>query len=356
MSEKRTVLVTGAGGFIGGRVVEVLHTLGTGDVRAGIRRWASGARIGRLPVEIVQCDIRDDAQVRAALDGVTHVVHCAVGDRTTTVEGTRTLLTAAADLGVERVVHLSTVDVYGTPEGEVDETRPLTMTGKAYGDSKIEAEEVCRQAAGDGLHVTILRPSLVHGPFSAVWTIGYAQRLKKRPWLIHESDAQGTCNLVYVDDLVGAVLAAFEADSPSGEAFNVNGPDRPTWHQYFQALNDAMGLPPLVTATPTGARMKAGVVQPLRRSAKFLITHFEAPIKGIAKRSRVARAAMKRAEEVIRTTPAPAEMPVYGRRTSYATSKAEEMLGYRARFPMADAMALTGAWLEHHEFAKNGSG
>ena len=355
MPERRRILVTGAGGFIGGRVVEVMHTLGTGDVRASIRRWSSGARIGRFPVEIVQCDVRDADQLDAALRDVTHVVHCAVGDRSSTVDGTRVLLEKALEMGVQRVVHLSTVDVYGTPEGKVGEDSPTVVTGRAYGDTKIEAEAVCRELAGRGLHVTILRPTLVHGPFSATWTIGYAERLKNRPWLIGEADAQGTCNLVYVDDLVGAVLAAFDANVPSGEAFNINGPERPTWYEYFTALNDAMGLPPLVAASPGQAKLKTGLVQPLRKSAKFLISHFEAPIKAVAKRSHVARSAMKTTEQLIRMTPAPAEFSVYSRRTSYLTGKAEEMLGYEPRFPMDDALELTGAWLRHHRFVGDGA-
>jgi nucleoside-diphosphate-sugar epimerase len=250
MSEQRTILVTGAGGFIGGRMVEAMHLLEAGTVRAALRRWATGARIGRLPIEMVKCDIRDPSQVREAMRGVTHVVHCAVGEHSSTVDGTRVLLEGAAEAGVQRVVHLSTVDVYGDADDTVDETHPLTVTGRAYGDSKIEAERVCQELASEGLPVTILRPTLVHGPFSATWTISYAQRLQRRPWLVPESDAQGVCNLVYVDDLVGAVLAAFDADAPPGEAFNINGPERPTWHEYFAGLNDAMGLPTLVTSTP----------------------------------------------------------------------------------------------------------
>src|SRR5829696_7481935 len=115
---ERTILVTGAGGFIGARAVEVLHEARIGQVKAGLRRWSSGARVGRLPVELVQCDIRDAEQVRQALRGVTDVVHCAVSgtDRDTIVEGTRVLLQGALDAGVRKVVHLSTIDVYGTPQ------------------------------------------------------------------------------------------------------------------------------------------------------------------------------------------------------------------------------------------------
>jgi 2-alkyl-3-oxoalkanoate reductase len=350
MSSQRTVLVTGAGGFMGGRIVEVMHQLGADRVRAGLRRWGSGARVGRLPVELVQVDIRDDDQLRRALDGVTHVVNCAVGEPSTTIDGTRKLLTAAHASGVTRVVHISTVDVYGRPEGEVDESRPLTITGRPYGDSKIEAERACQELAARGLPVTILRPTLVHGPFSATWTVAFAQRLLKRPWLIPEADSQGTCNLVYVDDLVSAVLAALSAETAPGDAFNVNGPERPTWHEYFTQLNDALGLPPLVETSPSGARLRSIAVQPLRKSAKFLYTRFQPQIMGVAQRSLLARNAMVRAERLVRTTPAPSEFAVYQRQTSFSTARAEEMLGYRPRFPMARALPLTAAWLRHHGY------
>lgn len=347
MSDGRRILVTGAGGFIGGRIVEVLHTLGLAEVRAGVRRWSSGARIGRFPVTIIRCDIRDRAEMRDALQGITHVVHCAVGDRSTTVEGTRVLLEEALASGVQRVVHMSTVDVYGTPSGPVDEKTPLLRTGSEYGNSKIEAEELCLELAGRGLPVTILRPSLVHGPFSTVWTVGYAQRLQSRPWLIPAADASGTCNLVYIDDVVSAVLAALDADTPAGEAFNVNGAERPTWNEYFHALNDAMGLPPLTTRDRVRARFGALAMQPVRTSAKIAMKRFEKPIKAVYQKSEMARVLMKRAEHMIRTTPAPQEFTVYSRSASYDTTKAERMLGYAPRFPLSRALPLTAAWLRH---------
>ena len=356
MSEARTVLVTGAGGFIGGRIVEVMPALDSGSIRAGLRRWSSGARIGRFPIDMVQCDVRDAGQVEAALRGVTHVVHCAVGDHESTVTGTRVLLDEAAKADVRRVVHLSTIAVYGSVEGDVDETHPTTPTGSQYGDSKIEAERVCQEYAARGLPVTILRPTLVHGPFSATWTIAYAQRLQQRPWLIPEATAQGTCNLVYVDDLVGAVLAALDTDTAPGEAFNVNGPERVNWNEYFHALNGAMGLPPLVTASRGHARVKARLVMPFRQSAKFLLKHFESQVMAAYQRSQIARSVMKRAERLIRNTPVPAEFTEYGKRTWYTTEKAQRVLGYRPRFPLSVALPLTAGWLRHHGFVEDARG
>ena len=130
----------------------------------------------------------------------------------------------------------------------------------------------------------------------------------------------------------------------------MNGPERPTWHEYFTQLNDALGLPPLVEASPSGARVRSAAVQPLRKSAKFLISHFQPQIMRVAQRSLLARNAMLRAESLVRTTPSPAEFAVYQRQTSFSTSKAQETLGYRPCFPMATALPLTAAWLRHHGY------
>jgi nucleoside-diphosphate-sugar epimerase len=348
MTAHRKIFVTGASGFIGGRIVEVLHMAGTATVFAGVRRWAAAARVGRLPVELVQCDITKSEDVVRALQGVTHLVHCAVGDYHVTVDGTRTLLAGAMAAGVERVIHISTADVYGLPDGLVEESHPLRHTGRPYGDSKIDAENVCQEFARRGLPVTILRPTLVHGPFSNSWTVEFAQRLQAPPWLTAEADAQGICNLLYVDDLVSAVKRSLDATVPPGEAFNVNGPERHTWSEYFHALNDAMGLPPLVAERVTRSRLTALAVQPVRRSAKILLKHFQPHIMAAYQRYDWAKVVMKRAEGIIRNTPSPAEFSMYGRRASYSTRKAEQMLGWRPQVSMAEGVRFAAAWLRHH--------
>lgn len=342
------VLITGAGGFIGGRVAEALHCLGLATVRAGVRRWASAARVGRLPVHIVQCNVVDPVQIRAAVQDVSAVVHCAFGPRNVTVDGTRNMLEAALAGGVERFVHLSTVDVYGNTSGEIDEGHPHQYTGNQYGDSKIDAEKLCWEFIEKGLPVCILRPTIVYGPFSKSWTIEFAQRLQAGPWLLPEQYCQGICNLLYIDDLVSAILLALQKKEAIGEVFNINGPERIKWSDYFRALNTAMGLPELTPKSTAVSRSGALLMAPVRSSARFLLKHFQEQIMAIYQRHDFLKATLRRVENMIRKTPTNAEFKLYSKGAVYDTAKASKHLGYEPIFTMDEGIRLTVAWLEHH--------
>jgi nucleoside-diphosphate-sugar epimerase len=344
------ILVTGAGGFIGGRIVEVLHELNPGSVRAGVRRWSSAARIGRLPVEIIQCDVSSAENVRCAMKGVAAVVHCARGDETTNVDGTRIVLSEAQRAGVERVVHLSSVAVHGREEGSVSEASPWAPGSDLYGRSKVQTEEICAEYAARGLAVTVLRPTIVYGPYSDLWTVEFAQRLSAGKWFLPERYTQGICNLVYVDDVVKAVLLSLQSERAIGQTFIVNGEERPTWNEYFLALNDALGLPPLHPQSAVRSRLKAGLMMPVRKTAKFILKRFQPIVMQVYQRSNLAKALMRRAETAIKNSPTTGEFELYSLRVSYEGRKARELLAYRPSFSMRDGIELSVAWLRDHRY------
>ena len=344
------VLVTGAGGFIGGRIVEVMHQVNPGSVRAGVRRWSSAARIGRLPVEIVQCDVGSAESVRSAMKGVSAVVHCAHGDATTNIEGTRTVLEEAQRAGIKRIVHLSTVAVFGQQQGSLTEASAWDPGSNPYGRSKVRTEEICAEYVERGLAITVLRPTIVYGPYSNIWTVEFAQRLSTGEWFLPERYTQGICNLVYVDDMVKAVMLSLENEKAIGQTFIVNGEERPTWNEYFHALNDALGLPPLNPASALRSRMKAGLMMPVRKTAKFILKRFQPLVLRIYQRSNLAKTLMRHAETAIKNSPTGAEFELYSLRVSYEGQKARELLGYRPAFSMRDGVELSVAWLRDHQY------
>ena len=101
---------------------------------------------------------------------------------------------------------------------------------------------------------------------------------------------EGTANLVYVDDVVAAVVCALQSDSGMNEAYNINGPELSlTWNQYFDALNGALGFPPLNPEGAATARLATAAMQPVRKGAKLLLQRFQEPILSLYKRLIVLR-------------------------------------------------------------------
>jgi dihydroflavonol-4-reductase len=164
----KPALVTGASGFLGWHVARVLLERGV-RVRALVR---PGSRVDALNVECVTGDLRDAASLQRAVAGCGLLFHVAADYRLwakepselyrSNVDGTRNLLQAAKDAGVERVVYTSTVGCIGIPPGGVgDELSPVTLHDMAgdYKRSKFLAEQVALEFARGGLPVVIVNPT-----------------------------------------------------------------------------------------------------------------------------------------------------------------------------------------------------
>ncbi len=348
MTPDTRILVTGAGGFIGGWTVESLWFHGFRRVVAGVRRWSRAARISRFPIEIVLCDVLNMDQVEKATEGVDAIVHCAVGTEDVIIKGTENLLKAAHHNRVGRFIHLSTINVYGEVEGEVDENYPFMRTGNSYGDSKIEAEKLCQKYVDRGVSVVVLRPTIVYGPYCTLWVKKFAERMRSGKWGIFRGIGEGTCNLVYVQDVVNAIILCLQSERAVGEAFNVNGSEQVTWNEYFCRLNAALGLPPLSEIDTNKAEFASTLVAPLKATARFVVNHYGDMLTRIYQRSAVARRIMKRAEESMIATPGKAELRQFSRKARYSISKARSVLGYEPRVDLNTGVQLSAQWL-HHE-------
>jgi len=347
--ETRRVLVTGAGGFVGGRVVEMAYLSGFAKVIAGLRRWSSAARIARFPVEIKLCDVLDPEQLAENMKGVDAVVHCAVGDRRVIVEGTDNVLGAAYRLGVKRVVHVSTAEVYGNLEGEVDETFPCTSMKNEYGDAKIEAEKICWEYYAKGLPVPVLRPHIVYGPFGTQFTVRLAQRICEGRLGDMKDSANGLCNLVYVDDLVHCAFRSIRSARSAGQAFNVNGPDKVTWNDYFREFAATLGIQKLKEIKRTESRAKSTTHDLLQPVAAFVGGHYGGTILRTGRKLGLEKR-IEKLRSFLKATPTNYELQLYSRKAYFPYGKAANMLGYSPRYDMASGLKLSVKWLAHEGY------
>jgi dTDP-glucose 4,6-dehydratase len=240
--ENRNVFVTGAGGFIGSHLVEKLVAEGA-NVRALVR-YNSKGDVGHLArmsaedfakIDIVAGDLRDLTAVTTAMQGVQTVLHLGaliaipysykhpanVVDAN--VIGTMNILLAARQTKVERVVHTSTSEVYGTAlRVPIDEGHPL-QGQSPYSASKIAADKLAESFYRSyDLPVVTLRPFNTYGPRQstrAVIPTIITQALTQD--FIRLGNLDATRDLTYVSDTVEGFLCAGSMPGIEGETFNL---------------------------------------------------------------------------------------------------------------------------------------
>ncbi len=236
-----TIFVTGATGFIGGRICERLVLAKIGRIRALVHTPHRAARIARLPIELVGGSLLDPESLRSALGQAKVVIHCGLGNARAIVRGTENLLTVAAEAGVERFVHMSTAAVHGLtpPPGSETEDAPVRATGESYCNNKRRAERVVAKFARQGMSTVILRPSIVYGPYSA-WSTRLVQGLRQNTVALID-EGRGACNTTYVDNLIDAIFLSVDNDASSGETFFITDGEAITWGDFIRAHLNMLG-------------------------------------------------------------------------------------------------------------------
>ena len=233
------VLVLGANGFLGKRLVAALAATDWAHPVAGVRQARGGA------VEEIVLDATDPAQVAAAAERVDAVVQCVAGAPDTIVASAQALFAAPAG---PRIVHLSSMAVYGDAIGHIGEDAPLTGNG-GYAEAKVEAERLARDRGG----VTILRPGCIYGGGSPQWSARIASLLRARRIGDLGEGGDGCSNIVHVDDVVAAILASLRRDDAA--TINLAMRQAPDWNGYFLAFARALRAVPI--ARIPGWRLKA---------------------------------------------------------------------------------------------------
>jgi nucleoside-diphosphate-sugar epimerase len=240
---RRTVVVLGATDFVGSRLVQTLansvefRPLAAKRRRSQKRSWPG--------VRTLAFDPTDPRAIGAAISGVDYVVSCTARNARTRVAVTSALCIAARQRAPRRIVHLSSMAVYGQATGLVRETTlPITPLSEDARRERI-CERLLQDYVRDGGDAVILRPGCIHGPGSTHWTSRIARLLRAGRIGDMGAAGDGICNLTYIDDLVTAMLSALTRPALAGAVFNIVGKDLPTWNEYFVRFARALSATPV---------------------------------------------------------------------------------------------------------------
>lgn len=268
MSRQR-IVVLGAGGFIGRRIVAALAA----------SDWAEPVAAVRVPrpfgdIEQRLVDATSAASLQAVLADADGIVNSIAGDGATLRANAAALFGLLPTLSREpRVVHLSTMSVYGSASGPVDEDQPLLGDLGDYSAAKVEAERRIPAAAG----VVVLRPGIVYGPDSPLWSGLIGRLLLARRLGPIGTAGEGVCNLVHVDDVAVATVLALRTEALRGRACNLAVPEAPTWNGYFEAYGRALGIDPVPALSPGRLALELKVLGPLLKLAGLVVGEHRLP-------------------------------------------------------------------------------
>lgn len=252
MSHPDSVLVTGASGFLGYHLTHKLIAQGV-TPRVLVRAESRVDKLPRSHIEVCQGDLRDAEAVTRAVVGIDIVYHCAAMVKSSgrkedffdcNVRGTEQLLAAAKNAGVKKVIHVSSVAVYGpsktTIVREHDGYDPFPQQRGYYTWSKIEADRAALQfGKAQAFPVIVMRPGIIYGPGAKPSFARLHYNLKGKAHLIIGSP-DALLPLVFVGSVVEALLLAGERTDGEVQAYNiVDGAIRQ--EDYIQRHMEAMG-------------------------------------------------------------------------------------------------------------------
>ena len=319
-------LVTGGNGFVGHHLIRAL--IDRGDrIRVLALPEEDTSSLEQSNVDIYRGDIRDYDSLVPAVRGVDTVVHLAammhvwrpLADyRDVNVDGTVNVCHAAMAADVRRVVHMSSSSIYGMAwRGLVDETFPLAPFDDPYAVTKAEGDlAIQSMIARDGLRAVIIRPDQIFGPGDRLHFGEMADRLRAGHGII-VGRGDNYLPLVYVSDVVQALVLALDHSDALGEVFNITADLPMTQREFLWAVADETG------GTRPRLRVPRSVLYPASVLAEGL-----AKIAGGTSRPPVTRLGVAFRCANVR----------------FSAEKARRELGFEARVELRDGIRKTAEW------------
>ncbi len=313
------VLVTGATGFVGSRLSELLSTTEKADVTGIGRNLDRVSYLRDKRVSLQAVDLLDTDVLKKVVEGKKIIFHTAAAldanpDKTqaVNVDATEKLVKLAGEAGVSRFVHVSTVGVYDMKNiKEVDETTPLALKHPStYPRTKAEAEKrAIDMAKKFEMDLSIVRPSMIYGPGHGIWTVGmFKNIMEDNPVFLGDGSAH--FNPVYIDDVVNAIILCAKHPSASGEAFNISA-DVTTWYEFMSHYGKLCnkkpkGLPLIVARLMAFANKIPGISTPIDQGFIEMATSYK----------------------------------------YFPTQKASKLLGWEAEVTLEEGLSRTVQWLK----------
>jgi len=237
------VLITGATGFVGSRLAEILSIQFGCEVYAMVRDYSRAVKLSHLPIRFIYGDLRNDTWKKQLPAKIDYIFHCAYGSsgsgqerEKTDLSGTKNLLNAVAVCAPHKFVFLSTVSVFAQKNtGVIDENSNLKPIDD-YGRNKLGVERLiaveCKKL---NIPFCVLRPSAIIGPGAPSYVNRILREIRSHI-VVFMHRGEGKLNWIYIDDVVGAMINAACIPKSDSKTYVLSNPQPLTYIEYYRTL------------------------------------------------------------------------------------------------------------------------
>ena len=253
---KRVLIFGGSTGVVAGQVANALATTSwaTPIFVDQVRPASLHAAVQHIPIKIT-----DPAVMISALDGVDTIVSCVESNPSLIGDSAAALFSAIRTRSDVRVVLLSSMAVYGSATGVVDE-HAAVVEDNPYSNSRVKAEILAAAHA----NAICLRSGVEYGPGSERWTRMIGRLLLARRLGDLGAAGDGFCNLLFMHDLVTAIVNAVQLQGTHHRIFNLCSKERLTWNEYFVRYAQALHAVPVKRIGSRRLQIESKLAIPLK--------------------------------------------------------------------------------------------
>ena len=360
----KKILVTGASGFIGTRLIEKLTAAAGYTVTALVRNSGKAHQLRAAGVDTIVADLADRTKIDTAVQGHHSVINLAHDFKRSQKHNLRCfshLSQACTRHGVQHLVQVSSIVVYdGWPWRNISEESRSGKPGTEYKNTKVAIENALLDSSEKGLlHSTIIQPTIVYGPSSWMWTDHIVEKLMSGT-VVLPADQESTCNAVYVDDVADALVLAVSRDGRSAEKYIISGSAVPSWQEFFESFNQFLGTDSIrymdvVALAPghlgTAGKLKSILANPLqladRKPVRQVLNGMqrvmgERAVEGL----KTFLQGLKKSTGPVVYYPGHHELELYCAKGKCSIEKAQKELGYMPKLDFQAGFELTAKYLE----------
>lgn len=318
---KTKIIIFGSNGFVGSALAESMKD--DFDLKCIIRNKNSCSFLSNLGIQTTICNSLDYEETLNNIHENSIVINCINGDYNTLVESTKNIANACIEKKANKLIHLSSTDVYGNSKGILNEDSVMVGNRGDYSKAKIDSEKLLSKL-DNCLQTIILRPGIIYGRGSALWTNRIIER-KLNGFNLPKHAKNTLCNLTYISDLVLSIKRAINYENDN-IVCNIISDDKLTWEEYYNSYKIDGYNSKIHFKANVRLKFIVLIQAPIRFIAKPILKYLRFIVNIMYQKNKYSNTLLKSTQSKLKSNPDRNELNLLTTKVSYSNVRSKKYL------------------------------